>query len=80
MAKIVLDVDNKNKDTVLMILKNLKAGLIKDIKVDNKPLTKSSLVKKQNIAEDDFLPKAVATSSKYLSKDAFKARLQNKGK
>ena len=81
MAKIVLDVDNKNKDVVLMILKSLKSDLIKDIKVDNKPLGKSSIVKRsQAVIEDEFLPKAVSTSSKYLSKDAFKARLQNKGK
>ncbi len=83
MAKITLDVDNKDKDVVLMILKNLKSGLIKDIKVDNKSLQGSSMTRKvqKPVLEDEFLPKATPTSAgKYLSKDAFKAKIQNKGK
>lgn len=73
MAKIVLDVENKHKDIVLMILKNLKSDLIKNITVDNKS-TANTPIKKP--LEDEFLPKT-SGGGKYLSKEAFKARLQN---
>ncbi len=83
MAKIVLDVENKDKETVLMILKNLKHGLIKNINVDNKNINTNSSIKKtiqkQKPLEDEFLPKAVNTGSRYLSKEEFKAKI-NKSK
>lgn len=75
MAKITLDVDNKNKDIVLMILKNLKSDLIKNITVDNKNLQNNNT--KAPILEDEFLPKASKSAGKYLSKEAFKAKLIN---
>lgn len=75
MAKIVLDVDNKNKDIVLMILKNLKTDLIKSITVDNKNITSNTA--KSKVLEDEFIPKTQSVG-KY-SKDAYKARLLNKG-
>lgn len=73
MAKIVLEVDNKNRDVVLMILKNLKSDLIKNISFDNK--TTSNQTKKAAILEDEFLPKVPQSTGKYLSKEAFKAKL-----
>lgn len=82
MSKITLDVDKQNLDTVLVILKNLKNGLIKNIDIDQKnvvnKMQEKKLVKQQAILEDEFIVKP--TNSKYLSKDAFKERLKkNKG-
>ncbi|MGA1932682.1 hypothetical protein ACH5BF_08185 [Arcobacter sp. YIC-464] len=82
MSKITLDVDKQNLDTVLVILKNLKNGLIKNIDIDQKNIVnkmqEKKLVKQQAILEDEFIAKP--TNSKYLSKDAFKERLKkNKG-
>lgn len=67
MAKITLEVDEKNRSTVINILQNLKAGLIKDIKIQNQEQIKpiSSSINNQN-------------NKKYLSKDAYKKRLSQK--
>ena len=62
MSQIVLEVDDKNRETVLTILNNLKAGLIKNISSDGKKQIKP-------------MP---TNTSKYLSKDAFKQKLQSK--
>ncbi|MEN8718559.1 MAG: hypothetical protein ABF301_07885 [Sulfurovum sp.] len=79
MPKITIDVDNKDKETVLTILKNLKQGLIKGINIDNKSLnTNSSLnkqTKRQKLLEDEFLPKPISGNNRYLSKEQFKAKL-----
>jgi len=93
MAKITLDVEEKNLSTVLTILQNLKPGLIKNIsqeqikpvsssinKQNNKRyLSKDAYKKKlnQNILEDEFLPKTTS-ASKYLSPQEFKNRLKGK--
>ena len=65
MAKITLDIDNKNLPTILNILQNLKSGLIKNIdvekQVNNKPVS-SSLSNNEN--------------KRYLSKDSYKQKLQ----
>lgn len=81
MAKITLEIDNKDKDTVLTILKNLKQGLVKNIQIDNKNLPSGSSIKKvpQKPLEDDFLPKPISSYTRYMSKEDFKARLNKKG-
>lgn len=67
MAKITLDIDDKNLGTVLNILENLKSGLVKKIDVNKntnlKPVS-SSLASSQN--------------KRYLSKDKYKQKLQQK--
>lgn len=67
MAKIVLEIDDKNLPTVLNILENLKAGLIKNISSEKrekiKPIS-SSISNNQN--------------KRYLSKDKYKQKLQQK--
>lgn len=67
MAKISLDIEDKNLATVLNILENLKVGLIKNIEVNkNKNLkaVSSSLTNSQN--------------KRYISKDKYKQKLQQK--
>lgn len=67
MAKITLDIEDKNLTTVLNILENLKAGLIKNIdlnkKADGKPKS-SSLNGGEN--------------KRYLSKQAYKQKVQQR--
>ncbi len=67
MAKISLDIDNKNLATVLNILENLKKGLIKDISVDSqnkiKPVS-SSITNTSN--------------KKYISKERYKQKLNQR--
>ena len=80
LAKITLDIDNKDIDTVLLILNNLKSGLINNITTDKKNITSSNINKKnikKQILEDDFIPKPVS-NGKYLSSNAYKQKLQNK--
>lgn len=82
MSKITLDVDKKDVNTVLTILNNLKAGLVKNIAVDNKAITNSMVAKKvvkQAILEDEFIPKP-SSASKYLSKTAYKEKLSKSSK
>lgn len=79
MSKVVLDIDSKNVDTVLMILKNLKSGLIKNISIDNKKQVSNLDIQKEKrvlVEEDEFLAKK-APMGKY-SKEAYKSRLLNK--
>lgn len=67
MAKITLDVDDKNLGTVLNILENLKVGLIKNIsstkKSNIKPIS-SSISNQEN--------------KRYLSRDKYKQKLQQR--
>lgn len=76
MSKITLDVDKNDINTVMTILNNLKAGLVKNITIDNKRVSSLPTKKaiKKVILEDEFMPKQ-NTSSKYVSKEAFKERL-----
>lgn len=67
MAKITLDVDDKNLSTVLTILNNLKPGLIKNLD------TKAS----QNAAKPVSSSIGVAGQKKYLSKTKYKQKLQH---
>lgn len=67
MAKITLEVDEKNLSTVLLILNNLKRGLIKNIDSNKKSMPKpisSSINNTEN--------------RKYLSREDFKNRLKGK--
>lgn len=80
MSKIILDVDDKNKEVVLLILKNLKAGLINNITSDLAKPVSSSLnnkykakVQEKKVLEDDFIDNK--TSFSKYSKTAYKQRL-----
>lgn len=66
MAKISFEVESKNLSTILTILKSLKIGMVKNLKVDE---SKKSLNTKDKHS-------TLATTSKYLSKDEFKQRLK----
>lgn len=65
MAKITLDIDDKNLPTVLNILENLKSGLIKNINSE----------KKTNIKP---ISSSISNSGnkRYLSRDKYKQKLQ----
>lgn len=67
MAKIKLDIDEKNLSTVLNILENLKQGLVKNIEIDKKESSKpiSSSIKND-------------MGSRYLSKEKYKQKLQRR--
>jgi hypothetical protein len=65
MAKISFEVDNKNLSTILTILKSLKIGMVKNLKVDES---------KKSLSTEDKIP--TLSTSKYLSKDEFKQRLK----
>ena len=79
MSKIVLDIDDKNIDTVLTILNNLKAGLIKNISAPtnsiNSRIQEKRLLKEQTKHEDEFMSSS-PSSGKYLSKAAYKNKLR----
>ena len=79
MSKIVLDVDDKNIDTVLTILNNLKVGLIKNISAPtnniNSRIQEKKLAKQQYILEDEFITSTPSTG-KYLSRNAYKNKLR----
>ncbi|WP_321314533.1 hypothetical protein [Halarcobacter sp.] len=85
MAKINIQIDDKNLSTVMTILKNLKTGLIKNIEVEGKNNLKDRYLStekykqkiEKKVLEDEFLPKTTSTS-KYLSPDEFKKRLKGK--
>lgn len=68
MAKITLDIEEKNIEIVENILRNLKDGLIKNIEV-----SKRRYSPKNKILEDEFIPKQ-KSNSKYLSPSEFKRR------
>ncbi|WP_122893303.1 hypothetical protein [Arcobacter peruensis] len=79
MSKITLDIDDKNIETVLTILNNLKPGLIKNLSTTsnniNSRMQAKKLSKQQNIEEDEFMSKRPSTG-KYLSKTEYKNKLQ----
>lgn len=70
MAKIVLDVEERNIDAVKNILDNLKEGLIRNIEINQR-----RYVPKTKVLEDEFLPKNTPTTGKYISPNEFKKRL-----
>jgi len=67
MAKITLDIDDKNLPTVLNILQNLKSGLIN--KIDTNKNTKIKPVSSSISNGED---------KRYLSRDKYKQKLQQK--
>ena len=77
MSRITLDVEKKDLETVLTILNNLKNGLVKNIKVDNKTTNQMQAKKpaRKPVLEDEFMS-AKPTNSKYLSPTAFKNRIK----
>lgn len=79
MSKIILDIDEKNIDTVLTILNNLKSGLIKNISAPtnniNSRMQAKKVLKQQNIQEDEFMSSSPSTG-KYLSRSAYKNKLK----
>jgi len=77
MAKVVLDVDDKNVDTLLTILQNLKEGLICDIHIDKKRAYKRA--KSIEAKPLQSSPEPVApTSGKYIDPKTFKERLRRR--
>ena len=79
MSKITLDIDDKNIETVLTILNNLKPGLIKNLSTTsnniNSRIQAKKVLKQQNIEEDEFMSKR-PSMGKYLSKTEYKNKLQ----
>lgn len=88
MSKITLDVNEKNTTIVLNILNNLKTGLIDNITVSQNSLDiKSKYASKEkykknissaNILEDEFIDKRSTSTSKYLSPNQYRNKLQGK--
>lgn len=66
MAKISFEVESKNLNSILIILKSLKSGMIKNLKIDES--------KKSLNTQDKH--STLTSTSKYLSKDEFKQRLK----
>jgi hypothetical protein len=92
MAKIILDVDEKQLTTVLNILKNLKAGLIQNIQTQKntaKPVASSlktankqkymsgtQYKQKQQEVLEDDFLASKHTSGKYLNPTQYKEKLR----
>ncbi len=72
MSQIILEVEEKNIDTLMIVLNNLKTGLIQDISISKmnkiKPV-KSSLDKIEREATQHV------NHNKYLSQSKYKQRL-----
>ena len=80
MSEIKLSVDDKNLDTILTIINNLKAELISDIQINGKSTTAkttkyqpktNTIIKEENSGTND-------TSGKYINPAAYKQRLKNR--
>lgn len=76
MAKITLEVENKNVDIVITILQNLKEGLIEDIMIDKK--RSYNRPKRSEPAQPlQSSPQPVSISTgKYIDPQTFKERLK----
>lgn len=79
MSKIILDIDDKNIDTVLTILNNLKTGLIKNISAPtnniNTRIQEKKIARQKNILEDEFISSTPSTG-KYLSRSDYKNKIK----
>lgn len=75
MSKITLDVNKDDVNTVLTILKNLKEGLIKDIKIQDSTTELKTTYKPKT---KEIIKENEPTSGKYLNADAFKQKLRAK--
>ncbi len=70
MKQLILNVKDENLDTVVMILENLKKGLIEKIEYDGKKQMLSRYQPKQNgVVREGQMP-----SGKYISKDEYQRR------
>ena len=75
MAKVTLEVNEKDLETFLMIIENLKEGMVKRIDIEkkrtyNKPKPLSNTPQKNT-------PKPVSiTTGKYIDPQTFKERLK----
>jgi hypothetical protein len=80
MNEIKLSVDDKNLETVLTVLKNLKDGLIVSIETNGTSVkakhTQYQPKMKTIMKDDDF--GTSDSSGKYINATAYKQRLQNK--
>lgn len=79
MNTITLSVDEENLEAVLMILNNLKTGLISEIHTNGTPVkarhTPYQPKVKQIMKDDDF--GTTDSSEKYINPAAYKQRLKN---
>jgi hypothetical protein len=77
MPKIVLDVQNEHLNTVMTILKNLNPKLINQLEVDSKTIEPvSSSIQKRY--EPKNKPSPTSPTGRYLSPEAYKAKLARK--
>lgn len=77
MAKVTLDVENVNLETLMLILENLKNGLISNIEVEKTSSKyRTSYKPKQNkiVYENEQLTNKV--DGKYLNASSFKNRIK----
>ena len=70
MAKVSFEVNERDLDTVLTILNNLKEGLIKDLQVEKK----RHYNKPKPVVSEPLKP--VEVKSKYIDGQTFKERLK----
>lgn len=76
MAKITLDVENRNVDTVMTILQNLKEGLIEEITLEKKrSYNKPKRIEPVKPLQDAPKPVSISTG-KYIDPQTFKERLK----
>jgi len=72
MSKITLDVKNDNLDTVLLILENLKDGLVENIQVDKNV---SKYKPTYQPPKNKVIKEGEAQSGKYINPATFKKRM-----
>jgi len=75
MPKITLDVTDKNLETIMTILENLKSGLISSIHVDHKKVQTRTMY---HPPYNKVIKENTPVSGKYISPATFKKRLQEK--
>lgn len=78
MPKVVLDVPNEHLNTVTTILKNLNPKLISKLEVDSKTIEPVSSSIHHRYEPKKKAPTANTTSGRYLSPEAFKAKIARK--
>ena len=76
MKEIKLSVDDKNLETVLLILNNLKAGLITKIETVGEELAQTSYKPRNNKVVLEENSSTSDLQGKYISPSSYKKRLQ----
>ena len=76
MQEITLKVEDKNVETLMMILENLRDGLISEITSSTKISTQYQPKLNRVIKEDES--GTADTSGKYINPSIYKQRLKNK--